>query len=196
MKIICIIALLAFSYTLQAQTMQERLERAKQAAQDKLNKKIDDKVNKGLDKVVDKTDDILTGKNKTNKNTTQNGNGLDQKNGNNPPQNSQTGQPAFATFSKFDFIPGDRVVAFDDFKQDAIGDAPGKWNSSGAAEIVRVNNSDYNWVQLSGGKAYFSPQYVSNLAENCTIDFDMIVNPQSKIRMVPRILPRVGLGKD
>jgi Sec-independent protein translocase protein TatA len=34
--------------------------------------------------------------------------------------------PAFQTFSKFDFVPGEKVVALDDFTQDAVGDFPAK----------------------------------------------------------------------
>ena len=34
--------------------------------------------------------------------------------------------PSFQSYSKFDFVPGEKIVAIEDFLQDAIGDFPGK----------------------------------------------------------------------
>ncbi|TAF30740.1 MAG: hypothetical protein EAZ67_13905 [Cytophagales bacterium] len=40
----------------------------------------------------------------------------------------------FQTYSKFDFVPSEKVVAVEDFSQTAIGDFPLKWNSNGSGE--------------------------------------------------------------
>jgi OOP family OmpA-OmpF porin len=45
--------------------------------------------------------------------------------------------PSFQAFSKFDFVPGEKIVAMDDFTQDAVGDFPAKWNTDASGEIVR-----------------------------------------------------------
>jgi hypothetical protein len=37
---------------------------------------------------------------------------------------SPAAAPSFASYSKFDFVPGERIVAAEDFAQDAIGDFP------------------------------------------------------------------------
>src|SRR5262245_54197379 len=37
--------------------------------------------------------------------------------------------PSFQAFSKFDFVPGEKVVGFEDFTQDAVGDFPARWNT-------------------------------------------------------------------
>ena len=34
--------------------------------------------------------------------------------------------PAFQAYSKFDFVPGERIVGLEDFSQDSIGDFPAK----------------------------------------------------------------------
>src|SRR5215212_892621 len=46
--------------------------------------------------------------------------------------------PTFQTYSKFDFVPGEKIIAVDDFTQDAVGDFPDKWNTNASGEIVTV----------------------------------------------------------
>lgn len=38
-------------------------------------------------------------------------------------------QASFASYSKFDFVPGDKLIFFDDFSLYNVGDFPGKWNN-------------------------------------------------------------------
>ena len=40
-------------------------------------------------------------------------------------------------YSKYDFVPGDKIIYFDDFSQDFIGDFPSKWNTNGTGEVVK-----------------------------------------------------------
>ena len=54
------------------------------------------------------------------------------------PMTAQEVADSFQAYSKFDFVPGEEVVAVDDFSQDAIGDFPDKWNTDGSAEIVTI----------------------------------------------------------
>lgn len=148
---------------------------AKQKAKNAATNRVDGKVNQGINKGLDKIEEGIGGIfKKKDKNATE----KDPKNGKEEKGTyASKGQdePSFSTYNKFDFIPGDKIIAFDDFKQDELGDLPAKWNSTGGAEIAKVNGSEFNWVQLSGAKAFFSPQYISKLPDNCTIDFDMIV---------------------
>src|SRR5262245_58283088 len=57
--------------------------------------------------------------------------------------------PSFQAFSKFDFVPGEKVVAFEDFTQDAIGDFPAKWNTNGSAEIVTLAGKPGRWLKIT-----------------------------------------------
>jgi OmpA-OmpF porin, OOP family len=49
-------------------------------------------------------------------------------------QPAETGQqqasPGFQSYSKFDFVPGEKVIFYEDFSQDAIGDFPALWNTN------------------------------------------------------------------
>ena len=38
--------------------------------------------------------------------------------------------------SKYDFIPGEKVIFFDDFTSESIGDFPAQWLTNGSGEIV------------------------------------------------------------
>jgi hypothetical protein len=37
--------------------------------------------------------------------------------------------PDFQSYSRFDFVPGEKIVGVEDFSQDSIGDFPAKWNT-------------------------------------------------------------------
>ena len=76
-------------------------------------------------------------------------------------------------YSKFDFVPGDKLLFFDDFSQDFIGDFPSKWNTNASGEVVKIGDKG-NWFELkSGYGVYFIPD-VKNLPEDYTIEFDML----------------------
>ncbi|KQC00149.1 OmpA family protein [Pedobacter sp. Hv1] len=147
-------------------------EKAKTAATNKADRKVDETIDKGLDKLEKGIGGLFKKKDKSTE-TAEKDKNKKTKDG----EVTVKGQdePSFSTYNKFDFVPGDKILAFDDFKQDAMGDLPAKWNSTGGAEIAKVNGSEFNWVQLTGADAFFSPQYTAKMPDNCTVDFDMIV---------------------
>ncbi|QEC44584.1 OmpA family protein [Pseudobacter ginsenosidimutans] len=154
-------------------------EKAKNAATNRADRKVDNSIDKGLDKIEEGIGGLFKKKNKSKKENNKEKSDEESKGKNGKKNDGDAGnqsQPSFASYNKFDFIPGDKILAFDDFMQDAPGDLPAKWNSTGAAEIATINGSAFNWVQLSGGDAYFNPQYITKMPDNCTVDFDMIIN--------------------
>lgn len=77
-------------------------------------------------------------------------------------------------YSKFDYVPGDELIFFEDFSQDFVGDFPARWNTNGSGEIVKINKAEGNWLQLkSGYNIMFIPD-IKNLPEDYTIEFDVI----------------------
>src|SRR4051794_14430892 len=91
---------------------------AKQGTQTGTEKAID----KGIDKLFKKKD-----KNNKTVNT-------DNATGGEP--SAQSENTSIKTYSKYDFIPGEKVIGFDDFSQDAVGDFPGKWTTNASGEIM------------------------------------------------------------
>ena len=77
------------------------------------------------------------------------------------------------TTSKFDFVPGEKVIFFEDFSQDAIGDFPALWNTNSTAEVVTTNLFPGNWMKFSGADAIWTDQLL-NLPDNYTIEYDVI----------------------
>ncbi|MDA3614814.1 OmpA family protein [Polluticaenibacter yanchengensis] len=144
--------------------------KAKNATTNKVDKKVDETIDKGLDKIEKGIGGLFKKKEKSNKEERNEENRKSQK------QDVEEQEYSFTAYNKFDFIPGEKILAFDDFKQDNPGDLPAKWNSTGTAEIAKISGSEFNWVQFSGGEAYFSPQYISKMPDNFTVDFDMIIN--------------------
>jgi outer membrane protein OmpA-like peptidoglycan-associated protein len=84
--------------------------------------------------------------------------------------------PSFQAFSKFDFVPGERIVAADDFTQDAIGDFPARWNTNATGEIVTLAGQPGRWLKLNR-PGFFTPEFITALPEDLTLEFDFIVPP-------------------
>lgn len=88
--------------------------------------------------------------------------------------NVSPGDPkTIEVYSKFDYVPGDKLLFFDDFSNDFVGDFPSKWNTNGSGEIVTINDSPLKWLKiLPGHNTYYIPD-VPSLPEEYTIEFDI-----------------------
>ncbi|MDT0622490.1 OmpA family protein [Croceitalea vernalis] len=75
-------------------------------------------------------------------------------------------------YSKFDFVPGDKQLFFDDFSNDFIGDFPAMWNTNGNGEVVTLGDSSTKWLELKPGYNIFYIPDVPELPEEYTIEFD------------------------
>ena len=84
--------------------------------------------------------------------------------------------PDFQVYSKFDFVQGERIVAFEDFMQDAIGDFPAKWNTNASAEIVTIAGKPGRWLKLAG-TGFFLPEFITALPDDFTLEFDILTPP-------------------
>ena len=76
------------------------------------------------------------------------------------------------TTSKFDFIPGEKVVFYDDFTNESIGDFPANWNTNGSGEIVTSGKMDGRWLKITK-QGYLIPEVKENFTENYTVEFDI-----------------------
>ena len=93
-----------------------------------------------------------------------------------PPITAQEAAPGFQAYSKFDFVPGEKVVAVEDFTQDAIGDFPAKWNTNGSGEIVTLAGNTGRFLKITG-QGFFIPEFITDLPDNFTLEFDVTVPP-------------------
>ena len=75
-------------------------------------------------------------------------------------------------YSKFDFIPGEKLLFFDDFNENQ-GDFPAAWNTNGSGEIVTTNIAPGKWFQLTG-RGFYIPDTKGDFPDNFTAEFDFI----------------------
>lgn len=152
--------------------------KVKNQSSNRANNKVDQGIDKGFDAVEDGVKDLFKKKKKTddegqteeqnqeNAVEEENSEGLNSK----PVADSK---PSLAAYSKFDFVPGEKVIFYEDFSQDAIGDFPALWNTNGSAEVVTTNLFPGNWMKFIGRGAIWSDAQLQ-LPENYTIEYDII----------------------
>ena len=144
------------------------LDRAKQKVKNKTNQKIDEKMDKAIDNTVDNA-----GKKSATANTRPSSN--DNTATDDKSININTGMPTLKSYSKFDFVPGEKIVVAEDFAQDAVGDFPDKWNTNGSGEVVTADGQQGHWLMIRK-KGRFIPEYITSLPENFTFQFDVLCN--------------------
>ena len=88
---------------------------------------------------------------------------------------SQPAGTQLAYTSKYDFVQGDKIIAYEDFNSVNPGDFPLKWNTDGSAEVVTVDNMEGKWLKI-GTKGVFHPEFITSLPESFTFEFDLAVN--------------------
>jgi hypothetical protein len=77
-------------------------------------------------------------------------------------------------YSKNDFVPGDKVLFFEDFSQDAIGDFPALWTTNGGGEVKTVNIAPGNWFHMNKEDAVYCYSKQIPFPENFIMEFDII----------------------
>jgi outer membrane protein OmpA-like peptidoglycan-associated protein len=131
----------------------------------KAGEKLTDKV---LNKLFDK-------KNKKSTNSAGDNNTASVPAQNNLAKNVEEDKSSLKVYSKFDFIPGDKVLAYDDFSKDAVGDFPASWNTNATGEVVNASAKEGYWLMLTK-QGKFIPEYIKTLPDNFTFECDLICN--------------------
>jgi OmpA-OmpF porin, OOP family len=147
----------------------------------KTENKIDQVVDKKATEVVDSTfsptakkSDNTVPKKETDANVSQNADTTRHPN--------ETAQASLETYSKFDFIPGEKIIFFDDFTQDNIGDFPALWNTNGTGEVVTTNLFPGRWLKFETRNALWTNDLLK-LPDNFTIEFDIVPTKDAAGRM-------------
>jgi len=88
-------------------------------------------------------------------------------------EQAQAANPVSSYKSKFDFVPGEQLILWEDFEQDAIGDFPALWYTNGSGEVVTVDGREGKWLMIKGRSEAYIDQLL-NLPDNFTIQFDLL----------------------
>jgi outer membrane protein OmpA-like peptidoglycan-associated protein len=136
--------------------------------QAQLLKKLKDKVDKTVDK---KVDDATSGK-------------KDEKGSGETSGNTGGGdkaQPAtMKTYSKYDFVPGEKIIVSEDFMQDAVGDFPAKWNTNTSGEVVTIEGKQGHWLRINK-QGVFMPEFIDSLPDDYTFEYDLLCDNPGKV---------------
>ncbi len=166
-------------------TMQAQLGGLINKAKNKLQQRADSKVDKAMDKTLDDAENAMKG---------DSGKTTDEAAGTDAAETSEgkTGKKeTVVSYSKFDFVPGEKILYAEDFGQDNLGELPLTWNSSGKGEVMTLEGKPSKWVRgyqnntlLSGNKQAFG--------ENFTVEFDLMYYFEPKV--TGYVLPNLNFG--
>ncbi|XLS29146.1 OmpA family protein [Flavobacteriaceae bacterium M23B6Z8] len=163
-----------------AQFWKKLKKKAEQRAKETIERKVEEKTEQKTEQAIDSIFDITEKKGKKKKSTEQETD-LDF-----PPLPEDQipveeielpkEETTFEAYSKNDFTPGAKVLGYEDFSQDAVGDLPANWNTNLSAEVVTLSTHPGNWMQIGLGKGTFVADFLKEIPENFTLEFDLIYN--------------------
>ncbi|NER11018.1 OmpA family protein [Muriicola jejuensis] len=153
-QLLMVIALLAFPFGSDAQLLQ------------KVKKKVTGQVEKKIEKGLEKKSTPAEPSSSDTEPVAEQGSGTETYTASSDPENRTSYK------SKFDFVPGEQLILWEDFNQDAIGDFPALWFTNGSGEVVSVDGKEGKWLMLKENSSFFFDSFVA-LGENYTIQFDL-----------------------
>jgi hypothetical protein len=110
-------------------------DKLKAKAENKANQKTDKAADSAVDKASNAVDDAVSGKGKSA--GEESGEGKSSASGSAP----GGGGKVSSVSTKFDYVPGDSVIFFDDFTQDELGEFPARW---------RLNGGNFEVAEMEG----------------------------------------------
>lgn len=135
---------------------------------DKLKNKVTGKAEKKAEDTVDKTTDDATKKT----DGEQKDAGTESSDGTAAPKGSGD---VGSVSTKFDFTPGDKLLFFDDFTQDELGEFPVHWKlKEGTLEVAELKGQ--RWLRSTGVDSHFAMKApaMPELPELWSLEFDWI----------------------
>lgn len=138
----------------------------------KVNQRADQKTDKQIDKMLDKAEGKKT-----------EGTSDDKKEGAGDDDKKSI---SIKSFSKYDFVPGEKIMYYDNFESEAIAELPQGWNTNGSGEVVTLENISGKWLKLHKGFTYFTANQ-QTFDENFTLEFDMLLQLKNNGWAYPEI---------
>lgn len=157
MKTFQFILLFLFSIASHAQLLDKLAKKAENAAKRTVERKVEEKAEKTTEKAVDK---VLNPEKKSKSESTS------------TEEKSKKGKKSKSVNTAKDFVPGNKILATEDFSQDAIGDFPVNWSTNSSGEIITFDDSDTKWLKLNDNGNY-TPNHITKLPENFTFEMDV-----------------------
>ena len=143
----------------------------------KVKNKVDQRIDNNVDKQIDKSLDEAEGKN--DKDVAGNGN-----TSTNTATETKVEEPGLKSFSKYDFVPGDSILYYDNYEKETVAELPVGWNTTGSGEVVTLDKVEGKWLRLHKQFIYLTSN-TKEFGENYTIEFDLILQLKNNGWMFP-----------
>ena len=184
-KIFLLLTALCFASSAEAQFFKKLKQRAKDAAEETVHQKVEqkssEKTGEVMDEVLEAPEEAVKGKKKQNgeegsedsQEYEENADYKDYEESEDNASNggSDPGTGNLSVYTKFNFVPGENILVYDDFSADALGDFPSKWDTNGSGELVTHDDSEQKWLTLINRSVYLTHQ--SELPQEYTVEFDL-----------------------
>ena len=179
MKKILICLIVAFLTSLAAHQASGQIDlekKVKKATINRADKRTDQGINKGLDAIEGGVKDAVSNKDKKDdKQQPQKNDPKSEKKAETKESANDSGQsPALASYSKYDFVPGEKVILFEDFSQDAVGDFPALWTTNAPGEVNTLNIAPGHWLNLNSTDGNYFLLKSIDFPKNFIVEFDIV----------------------
>ena len=156
-------------------TSQAQLKGLVKKVQNKVEQKVDQRFDKKVDNQIDKTLDEIEGKNTDKTETHAPATGSP----------AMPGNPGIKSYSKYDFVPGEKIIYSNDFSTDNMGELPIGWNTNGNGVVAIFPSLKGNWVQFYQNSNYLTDN-VDSFTQNFTIEFDLLLRRENPKAAFPQ----------
>lgn len=155
------------------------LNKVKNKAKQRADNRVDKEIDKSLDEIegTKKTEPVIASTSKEEKTET-----VEE-------------DSAPKSFTKYDFIPGEQILYYDNFEGEALAELPTAWNTSGTGEVTVLDKYPGNWLRLHKPFTYLSSNQ-KEFGENYTVEFDVILQLKNNGWMYPEFYFGLFASKD
>ncbi len=158
----------------------------------KVKKKVDREIDKGIDKGIDEVDktvkDGVAGDKKEETNKSQNDETVSKNNESNE-ENNANEQEQLKLWSKYNFVPGDKIIFEDNLTNEESGEFPSRWDLlSGNAENASLGPD--NVISMLRNSTIIKPlmETETYLPEVFTLEFDAYFDKDAAFRSQKYVL--------
>jgi outer membrane protein OmpA-like peptidoglycan-associated protein len=135
-------------------------------------RRVDEKIKEGVNKGYDEVENAVSGEENNESETPQQESADEEQTTDN--SSSGSAAPSLKAYSKYDFVPGDQIILYEDFSQDAVGDFPALWTTDAAGEINTLNIAPGNWFNLNSGEGTYWFLNEINFPTNFILELDIV----------------------
>ena len=168
MKKIVFLVCLSIMFGMQANA-QKWLEKVGQKAINTAKQKVENRAAKKAGEATDEALDNLEGKGNQKTDTKETVEGTNKKG----TSDNQKSEKLTAT-SNYDFVAGDKVLLYEDFSQDAVGDFPALWTTNKSGEINTLSIAPGNWLNLNSTEGNWWLLKQIEFPKNFIVEFDVV----------------------